>query len=213
MSRSLERLLVARCSPTLAGLKPGSLFSYHTVNGLRDVAELDRRLSVSGVRLAVMKASRSAALVLAYRGAQLELYLNEERNAAFLSERGYAGGPVELMIARLRQRLRSEEFPHELGLFLGYPLDDVVGFIANNGRDYLLLGCWKVYSDEARARERFESFRICQTDFLRRFDAGAPVEALASVSLAQRCVELGPPGGQGERVAHPAAPGPEPVQA
>ena len=43
-------------------------------------------------------------------------------------------------------------FPHEIGLFLGYPFEDVMGFIENKGENYLCSGCWKVYSCEQDAR-------------------------------------------------------------
>lgn len=46
---------------------------------------------------------------------------------------------LEQLLERLSGRISaSEDFPHEIGLFLGYPVDDVTGFIQNKGRNYLL---------------------------------------------------------------------------
>ena len=36
-------------------------------------------------------------------------------------------------------------FPHEVGVLLGYPLADVLAFIAHDGRDELACGVWKAY--------------------------------------------------------------------
>ena len=42
---------------------------------------------------------------------------------------------------------QGKQFPHEMGLLLGYPVEDVVGFMENNGKNYLYSGYWKVYAD------------------------------------------------------------------
>lgn len=55
-------------------------------------------------------------------------------------------------------RVQGEEFPHEIGLLLEYPLEDVIGFIENEGRNYLYSGYWKVYADVERKVELFEAY-------------------------------------------------------
>ena len=63
---------------------------------------------------------------------------------------------------QLKERLRTSAcFPHEIGLFLGYPLPDVIGFIRNRGRNCKCCGFWKVYSNEWETRQLFEKFRKC----------------------------------------------------
>ena len=37
-------------------------------------------------------------------------------------------------------------FPHEIGLLLGYRQRIMTGFIENNGKNFLYIGYWKVYS-------------------------------------------------------------------
>ena len=46
----------------------------------------------------------------------------------------------------------SGEFPHEVGLFLSYPPEDVKGFIDHRANDFKCAGLWKVYGDEEKAR-------------------------------------------------------------
>lgn len=50
------------------------------------------------------------------------------------------------MLTRLAQRMEAVgDFPHEVGFFLGYPAEDVVGFIRNKGQNFKFCGRWKVY--------------------------------------------------------------------
>lgn len=65
---------------------------------------------------------------------------------------------LSCLIGRLRN---NADFPHEVGLFLGYPPEDVRGFIENRASGFKLIGCWKVYGDVDAARKKFESFESC----------------------------------------------------
>ena len=82
-------------------------------------------------------------------------------------------------LRQLAARLCLEEaFPHEIGVFLGYPLDDVKGFIRHKGRDYTFCGCWKCYGDPQAARRRFERYRRCTAVLRRRYAEGTPITQL-----------------------------------
>ena len=82
-------------------------------------------------------------------------------------------------MARLARRFReSEAFPHEVGLFLSYPPEDVAGFIANNARRCKCAGLWKVYGDEKRARRMFHAFKACTADYCRHLRSGRSLEEL-----------------------------------
>ena len=64
-------------------------------------------------------------------------------------------------MAQLQTRLREQGgFPHEIGLFLGYPLGDVAGFIRNRGKNCKCSGCWKVYCNELEAQKRFARYKV-----------------------------------------------------
>ena len=66
---------------------------------------------------------------------------------------------MDLLCARLSQ---GGAFPHEIGLFLGYPIEDVVGFIRYSGRGCKLSGYWKVYGDAEAASRLFDRLsRVC----------------------------------------------------
>ena len=72
------------------------------------------------------------------------------------------------------------DFPHEVGLFLGYPAEDVRGFIENRAAGCKCVGCWKVYGDVNAAKMRFASFEKCTRDNCGRLRRGCTLEQLIS---------------------------------
>ena len=70
---------------------------------------------------------------------------------------------LDALLEHLSERIMTNrEFPHEIGLFLGYPVEDVRGFIEQRGKDCKLSGYWKVYGDEQAARRLFHQFDRCR---------------------------------------------------
>ena len=67
---------------------------------------------------------------------------------------------------------------HEIGLFLGYPLEDVQGFIENCGKNYRLCGCWKVYGDPQAALRCFARYEKCARVYLQCYQNGHSLSRL-----------------------------------
>ena len=81
---------------------------------------------------------------------------------------------LDLFCQRYGQyRQRKREFPHEMGLLLGYPVGDVYGFIINQGKNYLYTGYWKVYDNLTETLKLFEQFEQAKELMIRRVNAGA----------------------------------------
>ena len=82
-------------------------------------------------------------------------------------------------IIQLMKRLKdSEDFPHEIGLFLGYPPEDVRGFIDNHARNCKYLGFWKVYGDVEKAKKIFAKYERCTEVYRRKWSMGASLPSL-----------------------------------
>ena len=130
--RSFACNLATICAPTLAGLKPASLFRYQPASGQDGTAMAvawHALLAPRGVTVRVLKACpvTGAVLVYVYRPTQVAAILQRGDVQDFLQSEGYTPGNAESMLAQLSQRLCCEEdFPHEIGVFLGYPLADVI---------------------------------------------------------------------------------------
>lgn len=182
---TLEAAIIEHCSPTLAGLKPASLFRYcpEEPEGFIPQFGLWRdALRRRGLELILLKGCRrsGAYLVYLYRPGALERVLSGDALREFLTAEGYdTDGPARELLRQLARRLCLEEdFPHEIGLFLGYPLEDVTGFIENHGQGYTCCGAWKSYGDPVRARRYFDRCRACTDNYKRRYAGGTPLTSL-----------------------------------
>ena len=77
------------------------------------------------------------------------------------------------------ERLRGGGgFPDEIGLFLGYPPEDVQGFMENKAARHKLAGCWKVYGDVDAAQQTFARYKKCTRVYLDQWRRGATLERL-----------------------------------
>ena len=177
-----EELVVRQCAPTLAGIKTGSLFSCpcDSPEELRqEVRRINRLLAGKGLCLLPLRFDGSRALLYLYRPSRLRQDLEDAEAVRLLEESGYpchsAGQCVACLIRRLRE---SDEFPHEIGLFLGYPPEDVRGFIENRAGCFKCVGCWKVYGDEQAARSIFEKYEMCSKIYSRQWQQGKSIEQL-----------------------------------
>ena len=177
-----EDLLIRHCSPTLAGIKTGNLFSCACPSRkdlTRDLCRLNKKLVPKGIRVLPLRVCKGRALIYAYRPNALESDLTDHRARALLLKYGYVPENPNGCVVHLIHRLRSEgEFPHEIGVFLGYPLEDVVGFIRNRGRNYTCCGYWKAYGDPEAAQKRFDQYRRCTAACCEQFRKGTAITQL-----------------------------------
>ena len=144
-----EELMVRHASPTLAGLKTGSLFTC-PLEGQQAMHRCLRcwnhALAPKGLRVMPLRWQNGRALVYLYRPARLARDLQCPEARALLAPRGYCCEDPTRCLGRLMQRLREQgEFPHEIGLFLSYPPEDVRGFIESP-----VCGCRRAAGDRRR---------------------------------------------------------------
>ena len=175
-------MLVCYCSPTLAGLKTGSLFScpYSSQKMIiKEIREFNQKLTQKGIRIIPVHISDKRALIYVYRPEKLKEDFSDETTQIILKCEGYDCTNPSQCICRLIQKLQSApDFPHEIGLFLGYPAEDVKGFIENKAACSKCSGCWKVYGDEQAARILFKKYKKCTEIYCRKWKSGVAVEQL-----------------------------------
>ena len=174
--RRLETELIGNCAPTLAGLKSANLFRYRYRDAdtvLAELSEVNRLLNERGVYVEALCWESNAVLVYAYRRSHLERELQGEQAREILSRYGYPLGELEGSLTFLKKRLRGYTcFPHEIGIFLGYPPEDVKGFIENRGKNCQYCGLWKVYGNAQERRKLFCKLQKCSEVYLRVFAEG-----------------------------------------
>ena len=139
-----EYAIGRHCGVTFAGLKIASLVSLR--KGEEDVIQtLSRRFAGKGFAFILLREDEERLLVYICHRARLTKYLFSPDVMAFLARFGYEYACAEEALRQLKERMNGE-FPHEIGVFLGYPLCDV-----------LLLGCPAMGNEELEPEE-FEPF-------------------------------------------------------
>ena len=180
MNNDFERHIVEKCAPTLAGIKPGNLFYYKAKEGenIDGIAfDWNRRLEKKGIRVILVRKEISSGLVYVYRPSILSSLFSNAEVRSFLDGFGFSGCRlVEDYIGRLILRFNDKSgFPHEIGIFLGYPLNDVKGFIDNKGKGFSICGLWKVYDDKMLAESLFEQYRRCSSVYTALYNSGKDI--------------------------------------
>ena len=185
ISRTFEAVLVRQCAPTLAGMKPGSIFCFNHSPlevSRQKVCQWNKQLAPFGLTVQILleRPGSSSVIVFVYRRDRLEQMLSDDAYQRFLAEAGYERTNLDGLLEQLSYRLRTQpEFPHEIGVFLGYPLQDVIGFIENQGRNFTCCGFWKSYGDPAEMQVCFPCYRRCIQTYVAMFEQGIPIERLA----------------------------------
>lgn len=178
----LENSVIEHCAPTLAGIKSGNLFRYRFTTKedvLRELEKINSELNVRGVYLEVVRWEEEAMLIYTYRKSHLERELRQDGVLELLGEYGYPDGEVKNCLEHLKKRLcQYDSFPHEIGVFLGYPLEDVKGFISHKGKECKYSGLWKVYSNELETRKLFEKIKKCTLIYSEMFANGRSISQM-----------------------------------
>ena len=180
---SFDLLLAEHGAPVLAGIKTANLITCQRAwypDLPQMLAAYQRAFAGRGVCFRILCACDYRFLLLVYRPARLLEDLASREARALLSRYGY---PMEegldALLDHLSRRTADRaEFPHEIGLFLGYPLCDVLGYIKNRGQNSKLTGWWQVYGDEAEAARLFSRFRKCRDVYSRLWSEGRSVQQL-----------------------------------
>ena len=174
-------IIVRHCAPTLAGLKVGNLFSYRYTDArevLKALVEQNKCLNKKGVFLIAVKIQNGTVLVYAYRENKLKEVLSDKDVQKFLKVYGYKDFSVSACLKKLRDSLLEEQFPHEIGVFLGYPLEDIKEFIRNKGENCSCIGCWKAYVNISEAEKTFAKFKKCTKIYCQKLLEGIDINRL-----------------------------------
>ena len=160
-----DETMITNCSPTLAALKTGNLFGSHfnnKVEMLECVSNYNAKLVPKGVRMIPMKYENGRALLYVYRPDRLAADLKNVKARKILKRNSYPYNNADKCVLELINRLANQEaFPHEIGLFLGYPPEDVEGFIKYGAKNAKYVGTWKVYGDVSKAKKKFLLYQKC----------------------------------------------------
>lgn len=175
MEKKLWETIANQCAPVLMDVKPSNLL----ILTQEEEEQFLRMEMIEGISGLCLYAGEKKSTWLLYRKDRLEAELLWPQTKDFLKAYGYWSGQdsTEEMLERLQERFAGYKegalaFPHELGVFLGYPLCDVKGFIEHQGKNYLCSGYWKVYGNESKAKMTFQLYETVRDTVLQMISAG-----------------------------------------
>lgn len=164
--------LMLECSEVLAGVKPANLISIvnRTRPCGRNLYQLwQRHHEELTVRLAdldflVLQTKQRALLLLCYNNDQLERHLAHAGIRILLHKAGYeADASCEALLGELCSRIgKNDSFPHEIGLFIGYPAKDVAAFMGMVNLPFACQGPWRIYGNPVQSLALAERYRCCR---------------------------------------------------
>ncbi|MFR5582853.1 MAG: DUF3793 family protein [[Clostridium] scindens] len=143
----------------------------------RHLKEFWRVLDGTGIDGKILTVSQERCMVFIYREAALKEYLRRREVRGFLEPYGYDKKDLDWILQKLSARVcqyscDGRGFPHEIGAFLDYPIEDVKCFIDKRGQDCLMTGYWKVYHNPERARMIFLAYDKAKISAVNEFLAG-----------------------------------------
>lgn len=177
----LKNQLALQCAPLLAGIKPSNLLTLRQ-HSEEEVREVFRDTDIT-VQMLCHTAEQTVLLL--YRREELLAWLNMPMVRQAMQSFGYAELSLDDIFSKVcvhyeRYMTDRKLFPHELGLLLGYPAEDVLGFVEHGGQDYLYSGYWKVYGNVQQAKETFARYMEAKERLIRMVAAGMEITGLLS---------------------------------
>lgn len=189
---NLETQFALQCSPFIAGLKISNLFTI----SIPQNSELEYILLLSGYSFKKLYNTKNNVIYFLYNEKKLQEYLKMDMVRKILYECGY---PYDIhkdiykMLTIFKDKYIGYmqgkcEFPHEMGIFLGYPIDDVIGYLKNNGENSICVGYWKVYKNAQEKQKLFREFECAKECVIRYLAQGINI---LEIMKYYRCANQG----------------------
>lgn len=171
--KNIETQLALQCAPLITGLKISNLLTV-----ANDSEKLVRAfLKKAKISYYCLLKTEKRVVFLLFNRKQLEQYLLQKEARDLLEEEGYSdyrlGKVLRTFQLRYQEHIEgNQEFPHEMGVILGYPIGDIKGFIKHQGKNFLYTGYWKVYENVEETVELFQKFEQAKESLILMLSKG-----------------------------------------
>ena len=169
--KELLKFLLVKTAAVRQGIKPAELLRvrhcYEGVNaeGLRVCLYRSDIYDILRLAYCELMVAADSSLVLFYDPETLAKTLSDARNRRWLTRLGYPeGGTPDELLAELCKRAENGEIPHEVGVFIGYPLKDVAGFMRHIPATPVHHGAWRVYGGADESLERMRIYKDAEDE-------------------------------------------------
>lgn len=181
MCKQFEKILAVHCSPAVFGIKASNLINV-SIKKIPDIMEQVKNLNDlfnPRINFKILRKSKDNVLILVYQENKLSEALFSKDNNQYLQEYGYSSmNSLDDYINLLSYKIDNcKEFPHEIGVFLGYDLNDIKEFQKGN-KNCLLVGYWKVFSEPEKKKLLFDKYNECRDNVFKLLDKGYKLEEI-----------------------------------
>lgn len=166
----IECLLSYSLATVIAGIKPASTITLSKYGkNLYDKWNKYGRFFVGEINLEYieLRESNKFIIVMIYDKKQLQKLFSKDEYREFLIGIGYKDNNIDKYLSVLKERYSLYNCPHELGVFLGIPLDDVKVFMYSKDKKCLISGYWRVYNNYSKAKETFDLYDRVKQDTIK----------------------------------------------
>lgn len=157
----LYALIKSTVAPTLKDLKLATMMNLKNGNrALKDLWENNKTLigDSLGLDFFELKKGENFVLVYFFKKNKLDKKLSTSKVSEFLNLMGYKDCRQVYDYLNLLKNRFNDSCPDEIGVFLGYPLKDVIDFKDRDKKTCKCTGYWKCFNDEKSSRKAFEKF-------------------------------------------------------
>ncbi len=180
--KSVETQIALQCAPLISGLKMSNLL----IVSAEDETLVRMILRKSGISFYRLLKSGEKVTFLLFRREWLEAYLQQKEVRAVFVAEGYQDYILGNVFRTFQERYKrymngGDCFPHEMGLLLGYPVEDVQGFMENEGKNFLYSGYWKVYADVQEKIKLFQKFETAKETVIQLLSYGVGIRDIIDI--------------------------------
>lgn len=172
--------------PVILGVKPSEILSFRLYEG-------ENMMKIEAIQSTFNQSSKIAyqqischnhcVKILFYHPILLENTLKEQKNLKFLQRIGYhTQYDLKNYLDHLTKKIAQGNIPDEIGIFLGYPLKDVLGFIGHPSLKLTKINGWRVYGDERLSDRKYSEILRSKNEIRNMLQCSTPKDILQSVS-------------------------------
>lgn len=174
--------LVIKLGPVLLGSKPAELLNFLNSNDKtpEKVHIIIKNINYSHRIKYRITNSNDSTKILFYNPVIMEKNIQEPKNKKFLESLGYDKNfRLEEHIDFLMGKIQKGEVPAEIGIFLGYPLKDIIGYIGHPSLKLTKIKGWRVYGDPRLSDAKYREFSKARKEVKALLEFMAPEKILS----------------------------------
>ncbi len=186
----IEEKIAMQCAPVIVGIKIANLL---VLNAYEEQYALNLFQDTQLMLQAICKFELKTYYLL-YQPKKLKEYIQQQQVLEYLKELGYLNCSLDIILQEVAYKYNKfmyerSNFPHEIGLLLGYPLNDVLRFIEEKGTGYLYSGYWKVYDNLPETLFIFSQYHRARQILKRLILHGGKLSSVIREVIQYECIQ------------------------